>query len=61
MLCECGCGRKTAIPTVTDRSQGRIKGRPMRFVTGHNARVYKPGGWNGHTPDWFREQDRRRA
>ena len=37
-LCECGCGQQTTIPVGTNRKQGRVKGRPMRFVHGHNAR-----------------------
>lgn len=35
-ICECGCGQPTRIATKTDRPSGRIKGRPMRFLFGHN-------------------------
>lgn len=38
-LCACGCGQKTQIATKTDRKQGRVKGQPNRFITGHNARI----------------------
>src|SRR5215217_291434 len=34
-LCECGCGGKTAITRVTDRSKGWVKGKPLRFPSGH--------------------------
>lgn len=37
-LCECGCGQATTIP-LKGNSNGRIKGQPMRFVTGHNSRA----------------------
>lgn len=36
--CECGCGAETAIATRSDRRNGQIKGRPLRFVQGHNNR-----------------------
>lgn len=39
--CHCGCGRKTRIATQNDATTGRIVGKPMRFISGHNER--KPG------------------
>lgn len=36
--CHCGCGQRTTVPTKSSRSCGRVKGAPMRFVSGHNAR-----------------------
>ena len=50
-LCECGCGWPTTIPTSTNRRLGRIKGVPMRYVSGHNVRgqVLRKG------PDWLPE------
>lgn len=36
--CQCGCGRKTTVPTETSRSNGRIKGVPMKFIRGHAGR-----------------------
>lgn len=38
-LCECGCGQKTNIITMTRKSTGAIKGEYRRFVVGHAARV----------------------
>lgn len=35
-LCECGCGQKTAIATISSRKAGRFKGLPYRFIRGHN-------------------------
>jgi hypothetical protein len=51
-LCECGCGERTTIPTVTSREAGRIKGVPMRFVSGHNKRwaAAPQDGGGGVTP-----------
>jgi hypothetical protein len=37
-LCECGCGQQTPVASKTDTSTGRVAGRPMRFIGGHNAR-----------------------
>lgn len=34
--CQCGCGGKTAIATHNDVAQGRIAGKPMRFIKGHH-------------------------
>jgi hypothetical protein len=46
-LCECGCGRPAPIATITNRKDGRIKGQPQRFVSGHNTLIqqrYLPDG-----------------
>ena len=66
-LCWCGCGSRTAIPTYTDSSNDMVRGRPMRFVSGHNTRrpwpnwrEKKNGGWlwkgspggNGYGKTW---------
>jgi hypothetical protein len=37
-VCLCGCGALTRVPTFTDRSKGREKGVPLRYVNGHNRR-----------------------
>ena len=37
-LCECGCGQTAPIATKTKAYQGHVRGQPMRFVHGHNAR-----------------------
>lgn len=51
--CACGCGRKTTISKVTHRPMGRVKGRPMKFIGGHQHRVYRPSGSNFHEPWWY--------
>lgn len=42
-LCECGCGERTNVPTVTNPSNNWIKGVPQRFVHGHHWRGKKRG------------------
>lgn len=37
-LCECGCGKPAPIAKQTQRSQGHVKGQPVRFILGHSAR-----------------------
>jgi len=37
-LCECGCGEPAPIARQNDPRRGYVKGRPVRFVKGHNAR-----------------------
>jgi hypothetical protein len=37
-LCECGCGAPAPIAKKTQRSRGQVKGRPVRFVRGHQGR-----------------------
>jgi hypothetical protein len=34
-LCECGCGQETPIATVTRSIRGEVKGKPVRYVRGH--------------------------
>ena len=36
-LCECGCGRPTLPYTQTSKAQGKVKGKPARFLLGHNT------------------------
>lgn len=36
--CECGCGEPAPIAADTNRSRGRIKGQPARYIRGHNGR-----------------------
>lgn len=36
--CECGCGEKTRVPRWGSKEKGWVKGVPLRFVNGHNAR-----------------------
>lgn len=37
-LCECGCGEATNLASITSRKRGWVKGQPLRFINGHNAR-----------------------
>lgn len=37
-LCECGCGQETRVATRTNTNVGQQKGRPLRFIVGHNSR-----------------------
>lgn len=41
VLCECGCGEPAPLAKTTNRRAGHIKGQPVRFVAGHNARLQK--------------------
>ena len=36
-LCRCGCGRPAPIAKRTNAARGYIKGRPVRYINGHNA------------------------
>jgi hypothetical protein len=38
-LCGCGCGEKTSIATGNDARNGAVRGRPRRFLPGHNTRL----------------------
>lgn len=52
--CGCGCGQDPGVWEATDRSQGRIKGEPKRFLLNHDKRLlkgernvhYKPDKWD---------------
>jgi hypothetical protein len=35
--CQCGCGQKTKIAKRTKSACGHIKGKPLRFIHGHNS------------------------
>src|SRR5690606_23130183 len=37
--CECGCGERTRIATVTQTAVGQYRGYPMRFLHGHATRL----------------------
>lgn len=47
MYCECGCGQRTTIPRYTNNSNGRIKGKPLRFIRGHSNRKETHPQWKG--------------
>lgn len=38
-LCECGCGEAAPIATGTDATRGYVKGKPRRFINGHQMRA----------------------
>jgi hypothetical protein len=44
--CRCGCGRLARIAVQTSRRYRQVKGRPLRYVAGHNPRGPRlaPGG-----------------
>lgn len=46
--CQCGCGQKTQIANSSDKNKGWIKGKPKRFINGHNSRKFKMN----NNPNW---------
>lgn len=36
--CQCGCGQATKIAAVSNKVRGMVRGQPLNFVHGHNAR-----------------------
>lgn len=36
-LCFCGCGEKTRISTETSRSRNWVKGKPLKYINGHQG------------------------
>jgi len=53
--CECGCGQKTTVPKHNSPSRNVVKGKPRRFIHGHNRRRFgcleKDCGYE--TPCWL--------
>lgn len=41
-LCQCGCGARTTVALKSDTRKGLVKGRPRRFLHGHNRRIEPP-------------------
>lgn len=39
-LCQCGCGQATKISPRNEKRSGAVKGRPFRFITGHNTKLW---------------------
>src|SRR5258708_1547249 len=37
-LCKCGCGEPAPISKQTQRFKGHVKGQPIGYINGHNAR-----------------------
>lgn len=50
-LCQCGCGERTNLAPCNHATKGWVKGRPLRYVAGHQHRPgnrYRaPHGTNG--------------
>lgn len=68
--CWCGCGEKTWVSGKTDRAVGYIRGQPVFFRRGHQARRDQRGDlWNcyslenkGHsTPCWAWQERKNKA
>jgi len=36
--CQCGCGRKAWIATYTNRKAGWVKGKPVKYIGGHEKK-----------------------
>jgi hypothetical protein len=41
-MCECGCGLPAPIALKTRVNRGWIKGKPLRFISGHNIKLQVP-------------------
>lgn len=41
-LCECGCGERTSIATMSNKRWGHVAGQPMRYRVGHSPRTAHP-------------------
>jgi hypothetical protein len=41
-LCQCGCGRRTGVASMTNKKYGYIKGEPLRYCHGHGSRKHGP-------------------
>lgn len=48
-LCECGCGGLAPIAPRTSKSNGTIKGQPMRFILNHHVSMSISGSRH---PNW---------
>ena len=46
-LCRCGCGGRTRTVPRTNPQQGWVRGEPLSFIHGHNARREHSGHWKG--------------
>ena len=42
-LCECGCGKPAPIAKRTRNDLGHVRGKPCRFIPGHNTNTRAPG------------------
>lgn len=46
--CQCGCGGEVGLARRTDLKRGMIKGKPNRFINGHNRTGFRPA--NAYRP-----------
>jgi hypothetical protein len=37
--CHCGCGQKTNLANINDRKKNLVKGKPRRFIAGHQSKI----------------------
>lgn len=37
-FCQCGCGKRTALPQQSNTRDGWVKGQPLAYVVGHGGR-----------------------
>ena len=54
--CECGCGQPAPIAKTTNRRDGRIKGQPARFISGHNNTTHGMS----HSPEYSSYENAKR-
>lgn len=40
--CQCGCGERTKVAKQNHAKYGYVKGKPLRYINGHNRRVVGP-------------------
>lgn len=56
-LCQCGCGERAPIAKRTRRDKGYVRGAPVAYVLGHNARrtpnAYDLADAGYDTPCWL--------
>lgn len=57
--CECGCGQHTKLARASNKSNGNVNGKPVRYVAGHHATgprgKNKPRGEYPSTVDEYRQ------
>jgi hypothetical protein len=44
-FCQCGCGQLTKAAVTTSARMGHVRGRPHRYVTGHDSKTGKGRGY----------------
>jgi len=47
-LCECNCGLRTFVAPSSNTKRRTVKGKPYRFRSGHQHRIYQPGKYYFH-------------